>query len=293
MRLTGLVHPPGDRLRHHVAWREVAELVDSRHDPVALEVDQERTFAANRLRDQRLLAVGLRAEVHHGRVELHELQVAQGGAGPERQRHPVARRDSRVGRLREDLTESAGRQDHRATVDRTDAVALALAHHVESDARDAAIVGQQQVDGQRVLDHLDLGGRRHRGREGTLDLGARRVPAGVHDPVAEMPALTGQRDHAVGVVVEVGADGDQLANGVGALVDQDAYGVQVAGAGTRHQACRSRAARGCPQARARRRCRPAPTAWNPRTARPWSPRGSCRPVPGAAAPPSDRRCQSR
>ena len=91
---------------------------------------------------------------------------------------------------------------------------------------------QQQVDGERVLDHLDLGGPRDRRDQGALDLGAGGVAAGVGDPVAVVAALAGQAELAVGVEVEVRAERDQLADGVGALGDQDAYGVEVAGTGT-------------------------------------------------------------
>ena len=91
VRVAGLDHPPGDRLGHHVARREVGELVLALHEAVALEVDEERALAADRLGDQRLLAARVGAEVHHRRVELHELQVAQrrpgaGGDAPSRRR---------------------------------------------------------------------------------------------------------------------------------------------------------------------------------------------------------------
>ena len=55
------------------------------------------------------------------------------------------------------------------------------------------------------------------------------------DAVAMVPALAGQAELTVGVEVEVGAEGDQLAYRLGALADQRAHGVQVAGAGTGHQ----------------------------------------------------------
>ena len=100
---------------------------------------------------------------------------------------------------------------------------------------DAAVVGEQQVDGERVLDDLDLGRRRDGRDQRALDLGAGGVAARVGDPVAVVAALAGQRDHAVGVVVEVRAERDQLADGLRTLVDQDAYGVRVADAGARDE----------------------------------------------------------
>ena len=94
---------------------------------------------------------------------------------------------------------------------------------------------QQQVDGQRVLDDLDLRRPLDGGDQRALDLGAGGVAAGVRDAVAVVAALAGQRQLAVGVVVEVGAERDQLAHRLGALVDQHPYGVHVAGAGARDE----------------------------------------------------------
>ncbi len=196
MRVAGLVHPPGDRLGDDVARREVGELVLALHEPVALEVDEEGALAADRLADQRLLAAGVGAEVHHRRVELHELQVAQHRAGAQRQRHAVAGRDRRVGGLREDLAEPARGEYDGPAAHRPDAVALALAHHVQGDPGDPAVLREQQVDGQGVLDDLDVGRGVDRRDQRALDLRAGGVAAGVRDPVAVVAALAGQREHA-------------------------------------------------------------------------------------------------
>ena len=55
----------------------------------------------------------------------------------------------------------------------------------------------QQVEHERVLDHLDAGGVEHAGDERPLDLGAGGVAAGVRDAVAVVTALAGQRQLAV------------------------------------------------------------------------------------------------
>ena len=94
-----------------------------------------------------------------------------------------------------------------------------------------AVVGAEQVDRQRVLDHLDLGRLLDGRDQGPLDLGAGRVAARVRDPVAVVAALAGQRELAVGVVVELGAERDQLAHGVGPLGHQDPHRVGVADPG--------------------------------------------------------------
>ena len=235
VRVPGLEHPAHDRLGDHVARGQVGELVHALHEPVALEVDEEGALAADRLGDQRLLAAGVGAEVHHRRVELDELQVAQRGAGPQRERHAVAGRHRGVGGLGEHLAEAAGGEHDGPAVHRADAVALALADHVQGDAGDAAVLGEQQVDGQRVLDHLDLGRPLDGGDQRPLDLGPGGVAAGVRDPVAVVAALAGQRQLAVGAVVEVGAERDQLVDRLGTLVDQHAHRVEVAGTGAGHE----------------------------------------------------------
>ena len=85
------------------------------------------------------------------------------GAGAQRERHPVAGGDGGVRGLGEHLAEATAGQHHRPAVHRADTVALALAHHVQGQAGDAAVGIGEQVDGERVLDDLDAGlGRRPR-----------------------------------------------------------------------------------------------------------------------------------
>ena len=72
----------------------------------------------------------------------------------------------------EHLAETAAGEHHRAAADRADAVALALAHHVQGDARrrpPVAVRGSRST-AERVLDDLDLGRRarpRRPGRAGS------------------------------------------------------------------------------------------------------------------------------
>ena len=96
-------------------------------------------------------------------------------------------------------------------------------------------VGEQQVDREGVLDHLDLRGPFDGGDQRPLDLGSGRVTARMGDPVAVVAALAGQRQLAVGVVVEVGAESDQLADRFRPLLDQDPHRVEVAGARAGHE----------------------------------------------------------
>ena len=112
----------------------------------------------------------LGAQPHHGRVELHELQVPQHRAGPQRERHAVAGGDRRVGGRGEHLAEAAAGQHHRPAEHRADAVALALAHHVQGHAGDPAVGAGDQVEHEGVLDDVDVGGGVHGGDQRPLDL---------------------------------------------------------------------------------------------------------------------------
>ncbi|CAM5665473.1 hypothetical protein SVIOM74S_01346 [Streptomyces violarus] len=168
-----------------------AQFVLPLHEAHAVGVDQVGALAADRLGDQRLLALRVGAQEEDRRVELDELQVAHLGARAQRQGHAVARGDGRVGRRREDLAHAAGRQDHRGGVDRAHAVVLAFAHDVQGDARRAALGIREEVQDERVLDRAQTT-RAHRLDQGPGDLGTGGVAAGVGDAAAVVAALAGE-----------------------------------------------------------------------------------------------------
>ncbi len=160
---------------------------------------------------------GCAAEPQRRRVELHELQVGHLRAGAQRERDAVAGRDRRVGGAREDLAEPAGGEHDGAREHRADAVALpspSTCRVRPATARARARGGpRSRSSTSGVLDDLDLGVGAHRGDERALDLEPGRVAAGVHDPVAGVAALAGQREvAAVGGAVEGSAQGRQLAH---------------------------------------------------------------------------------
>ena len=97
--------------------RELGQFVLADHEADAVGVDEVGALAAYRLGDQRLLALGVRAEEEHRRVELHELQVGDLRAGAQRERDAVAGGDRRVGGRGEDLAHAAGGEDHGGCVD--------------------------------------------------------------------------------------------------------------------------------------------------------------------------------
>ncbi len=221
------LHLPGDRLGDDVAGRQLGQFVLTEHETGAGGVHEVGSLAPHRFGHQRLLALGAGAEEQDGRVELDEFEVGHLGARPERQGHPVARGDRRVGGGGEDLPHAAGGEHHGRSVDGAHAVVLALAHDVQGDALGTAVGIREQVQDQGVLDDAQ-GGRTHRLDERAGDLGARRVTAGVRDATAVVAALTGQRDRSRVGGVEVRAGVDQPAYGVGALGDQGADRRRVA-----------------------------------------------------------------
>ncbi len=229
------LHLPGDRLGDDVARGELVQLVLPDHEAVPVRVDQVRALAADGLGDQRLLALGLRAQPEDGRVELDELQVGDLGPGAQGQRDAVAGGDRRVGAGGEDLAHTAGGEHHGAGPDRADAVALALAHHVQGQAGRVAVGVGQQVEHQGVLDQLQPRVAADGGDQRARYLGAGRVAARVGDPAPVVSALAGEQDLALGVEVEGRAGGDQVPDRLRALGDQGADGLLVAEPGARHQ----------------------------------------------------------
>ncbi len=101
----------GDGAGDDVAGREVPAGVDPGHHRAAGQVDQARPLAAQRLGDQRRAA----AEARHpqrGGVELHELDVGQRRARPQRERPAVGGGDRGVRRrLVEPADPAGGEQD--------------------------------------------------------------------------------------------------------------------------------------------------------------------------------------
>lgn len=228
------LHAPRDALGDDVPGRQFGQFVLPQHEALTVRVDEVGALASDRLGDERLLALRVRAEEQHGRVELHEFQVGDLGARPQRQRHAVAGGHRRVGGRREDLAHAAGREDHGGRVDGSHAVVLALSHDVQGHTRRTAVGVREEVQDERVLDRAQPT-RADGLDEGPGDLGAGRVAARVGDTAAVVAALAGQLQVALFGLVEVGAGLDETAYGVGALGDEGADGVLVAEADPRHQ----------------------------------------------------------
>ena len=147
-------------------------------------------------------------------MELHELDVGHGGPGAQGHGDAVAGGLRGVRRHAEELPGTAGGQDD-----------------VSGPSPDGAL-GAEQLDTldpvvtEQELRSLVAAGEANSRRrrpvvEGPLDLGARGCPSGVEHPRGGVTALSGQGQRAVGLTVEGGAEGKELHNALGALLDQD------------------------------------------------------------------------
>ena len=149
-----------------------------------LRVDENRALAAQRLGDQRTPAAGVAVE-QHGRMELDELDVADGHArptAPARRRRRSSPRDwwspSTGGRGRRwpgSPTARGRRPSPSSLRTSTPVTAPSSRQHLQRD-----VVAPDVQGGRGVV-------------ERALHLGAGGVAAGVDDPPPGVPALAGQR----------------------------------------------------------------------------------------------------
>ena len=155
VRVPRLLHLADARQAHHVARGQLAARIVVGHEAVAVAIDQPGPFAARGLADQAAAAAG---DVEHGGMELHELHVAQFGAGPIGHGHAVAGGHVGIGGFAIELAGPAGGQDRLLGPDHRLAVA-AVPH--QGAAADAVV--RQQVEREGVFPDVDVRGRFARG----------------------------------------------------------------------------------------------------------------------------------
>ena len=110
-------------------------------------------------------------------MELHELEVADGGAGAVGHGDAVAGGDRRVGGASVHLPGAPGGEDrHHGDVEREPAVG-----EIERERADAAAVDREQVDDELVLVELHAAAQAGRLGQGARDLAAGGVTARVDD----------------------------------------------------------------------------------------------------------------
>ena len=218
-----------DRLGHDVTGREVGQRVLVGHERHAAFVAQDRALAPQRLGEERARH---RRVVQRGGVELHELEVGDRGAGAHGHGDAVAGGEGGVGGDGEALTGAARRDEHVASPHRRRTLG-----RDPVDPHDAAVL-EQELGSQPAF--ADVGARTlHRGDQRPLDFGAGGVTPRVHDPGDGVPALAraGEVVAAIGLV-EVRAQGDELADPGRTLAGQHPHRVDVAETRTRDQRVR-------------------------------------------------------
>ena len=193
------------------------QLVD---EALAVRVAQQRAVAPQRLGQQRPRHGRV---VQRGRVELHELDVGHGHAGPQRHGDAVAGRLDRVRGDGVELAGAAGGEQHVAAAHLDVRAVLAdrrdtPAHRPPSTRRSRAKVRSSTVAAVSR----------------TAATSARSISMPVAAPPAwtmratEWPPSRARASSPCGVDVEHGAEGDELVHAVGSLVDEHAHGVDVA-----------------------------------------------------------------
>ena len=151
--------------------------------------------------------------VQCGGMELDEFQVGDGHARTKSHGHPVAGRLERVRRDGEHLAGAPGGHQHMVGGDR--------AHHAGSvDGRHAPAGSvDQEVDGEPAFQQDRRRGT-YRSHQRPLDLDAGGGTTRMDHPRGGVPTLPGQGQGARLVPVEHRAQGDQLHDPLGPLVDQ-------------------------------------------------------------------------
>ena len=220
------VHDPGDRPGHDVTGSELGTRIVLRQEASALLIAHHRALPAHRLGDQEGAGSGERRG-----VELIELQVLERGPGPCGGGDPVARGDSRVRGVGEELAGAACRQQRRSRP-----------HHASGPVgrhqlgADHPAVLDPQIHQCRLLAHCDppLPDRRD---QGVLDRPSGGVAAGVEDPRPGVGAFEAHRVAAVGPAgpVEGDSEVDQPADGRRPLLAQHAHRGLVAQSRARTQ----------------------------------------------------------
>jgi hypothetical protein len=110
IRLVAPHHDLLDLPGHDIAWRELGQRVDIRHEPLSSAIQQVGTLTTECFGDEGL---GVLVAVQRGGMELDELHVGDLGTGTPRGSEPVAGRDQGIRGHAEYLAAAAGRKDDR------------------------------------------------------------------------------------------------------------------------------------------------------------------------------------
>ncbi len=135
------------------------------HELGAVQILEDSTFAADGLADEERAALGI---IKTGGMELDEFHVGNGCARAPRHRQTIAGRDIGIGRVKIDLAAAASGQNDVFSLESRDLVGI----RVQSVNADTAFLvrRQDQVNGEMMLEKLDILLPRSRVQQGSFDL---------------------------------------------------------------------------------------------------------------------------
>ena len=202
---------------HDVTRREFGARIDVLHIPVAMLIQQHRTFAAHGFGDEEVLAHG-----HGGGMELVELQIGDLGTGTPCDGEAVRGGDRRIGGVRVHTACSTGGQDHPVG-----GQILVLPVDQQVDAGDVA-APHDEIFEEGVLDDVDARVLAHHGGDVQFKHFAGGVSPGMHHAGARMSRFQAAQHVSMRVAVEVDAGRGELADALRTLTGEDVHGLRVA-----------------------------------------------------------------
>lgn len=190
-----------DGARDDIARREFGCAVVTRHERLAVGVDEPCAFTPQGLRGQ---GRRIGADIDRRRVELHELEVADHRPRPEGLRDRRAPRLPRVGGDPEQTADTTA-GEHRLA----GAYSPIAARPTDERTGDHAIV-LEQCDGTDPLEQGDVLGTAHRARQRAHDRSACEIASHTHHTGLRMCCLLRQGEAAIGLPIEGHAERKQI-----------------------------------------------------------------------------------
>jgi len=207
-----------NRLGHDVARRELGVGVNAGHEAAAGAVHELRSFAPDRLGNQkRPAAAGQRRG-----VKLDEFHVAHDGSGPVGEGDPVADRPRRIGRAGEEGARASGCEQGHAGAGEAKFVVS------EQPRAGAVVVAARQGDGGGVLEHLDPRFCDDAGDQRRGDGGSGGGTSRMQDAAAAVAALAPELVSPGGVAVEPHAHPLEVGDARRAFLGERVHGPRIA-----------------------------------------------------------------
>ena len=212
-------HGGGDRSGDDVARSELSTGIHVEHEAAALLVAQDGTLAAHGFGDEP-------AAGEHGGMELHELEVGDGGAGAVRQHDARADRGGRIRGVWVERSGTASGQHDGVCLERLDSM-----RPVDDNPGDAGVRGLDARD-DAALTHQNPAIAQPVAQRGDDDRPGRVAP-GVQHAGSGVRRFQSSGERAVGVAVERRTPRQEFGDSGGAICAQGGRGGGIGEAGAR------------------------------------------------------------